>query len=116
MIQKRLISPNRSVTDDRAARFLLLSIESLVGSMVKGTRSADRRSGGRAEGGRVVENGLPGQLSGADEGAVVEGARADRDGGAAIPGTARRHRVAELVRGGEQQVLVQSAEQHPVRV
>ena len=40
----------------------------------------------------------------------------DRYARAAAPGAAQRDGLAELVRGGEQQVLVQPAEQHPVRV
>jgi hypothetical protein len=47
---------------------------------------------------------------------VVERAGVDRDPRAAAPRAAQRDGLAELVGGGEQQVLVQAAEQHPVRV
>ena len=58
----------------------------------------------------VVEDRLPGELGGADQAAVVERAGVDRDSRAAAPRAAQRDGLAELVGGGEQQVLVQAAE------
>jgi hypothetical protein len=47
---------------------------------------------------------------------VVQRAGVNRDSRATAPRAAQRDGLAELVGGGEQQVLVQAAEQHPVRV
>jgi ketopantoate reductase PanE/ApbA-like protein len=69
-----------------------------------------------AEDGGVVEDGLPGQLGGADEDAVVEGAGLDGDAGTAAPGAAEGYGLAELVGGGLEQVAEQAAEQDQVGV